>query len=212
MLSKDRSTFAPFAGVAELADARDLKSRATKVAYRFDPGHRHQLFKYRGVEQLVARRAHNPEAAGSSPVPATISSGCNWFQLHPLLLIYSRKEFADMSDLLGLLIECYNKNDFLPLRPYLSDDCKYTSQWVFDEMVGGNRICDYLITKSKRISEAGSIVIAKRATILNPYFGREAALMFQDDKESPSCIILIKTEKEHITQIDICMPELFEFK
>ena len=56
MLSKDRSTFAPFAGVAELADARDLKSRATKVAYRFDPGHRHQLFKYRGVEQLVARQ------------------------------------------------------------------------------------------------------------------------------------------------------------
>ena len=27
---------------------------------------------YRGVEQLVARRAHNPEAAGSSPVSATI--------------------------------------------------------------------------------------------------------------------------------------------
>ena len=26
---------------------------------------------YRGVEQLVARRAHNPEVAGSSPVPAT---------------------------------------------------------------------------------------------------------------------------------------------
>ena len=29
------------AGVAELADARDLKSRDTKVSYRFDPGHRH---------------------------------------------------------------------------------------------------------------------------------------------------------------------------
>ena len=27
--------------------------------------------KYRGVEQMVARRAHNPEVAGSSPVPAT---------------------------------------------------------------------------------------------------------------------------------------------
>ena len=25
----------------------------------------------RGVEQLVARRAHNPKVAGSSPVPAT---------------------------------------------------------------------------------------------------------------------------------------------
>ena len=29
------------AGVAEQADARDLKSRDTKVSYRFDPGHRH---------------------------------------------------------------------------------------------------------------------------------------------------------------------------
>ena len=31
------------------------------------------LFEYRGVEQLVARRAHNPEVAGSSPVSATIN-------------------------------------------------------------------------------------------------------------------------------------------
>ena len=28
-------------------------------------------FSNRGVEQLVARRAHNPEAGGSSPSPAT---------------------------------------------------------------------------------------------------------------------------------------------
>jgi hypothetical protein len=27
--------------------------------------------KDRGVEQLVARRAHNPKVAGSSPAPAT---------------------------------------------------------------------------------------------------------------------------------------------
>ena len=45
------------AGVAEQADARDLKSRDTKVSYRFDPGHRHHNGKagknqYRGVEQL----------------------------------------------------------------------------------------------------------------------------------------------------------------
>ncbi len=50
------------AGVAELADARDLKSRDTRVSYRFETGHRHHtILIYRGVEQLVARRAHNPE-------------------------------------------------------------------------------------------------------------------------------------------------------
>ena len=31
------------AGVAELADARDLKSRDTKVSYRFEPGVRHSF-------------------------------------------------------------------------------------------------------------------------------------------------------------------------
>jgi hypothetical protein len=30
---------------------------------------------YRGVEQLVARWAHNPKVAGSSPVPATQIKG-----------------------------------------------------------------------------------------------------------------------------------------
>ena len=30
-----------------------------------------KLWLYRGVEQLVARRAHNPKVAGSSPVSAT---------------------------------------------------------------------------------------------------------------------------------------------
>lgn len=29
-------------------------------------------FIYRGMEQLVARRAHNPKVVGSSPAPATI--------------------------------------------------------------------------------------------------------------------------------------------
>ena len=29
---------------------------------------------YRGVEQLAARRAHNPEAVGSSPTSATIKT------------------------------------------------------------------------------------------------------------------------------------------
>ena len=38
------------AGVAEQADARDLKSRDTKVSYRFDPGHRH----HRGIKLDIA--------------------------------------------------------------------------------------------------------------------------------------------------------------
>ena len=35
-----------YAGVAELADARDLKSRGTQIPYRFEPGFRHHCIKY----------------------------------------------------------------------------------------------------------------------------------------------------------------------
>ena len=66
-----------FAGVVELVDTRDLKSLGSDaVPVRARPPaplrFRHYLlFKYRGVEQLAARRAHNPEVAGSSPAAAT---------------------------------------------------------------------------------------------------------------------------------------------
>ena len=59
------------AGVVELVDTGDLKSpgsNAVPVQVRSPAPH----LIYRGVEQLVARRAHNPEVAGSSPVSATI--------------------------------------------------------------------------------------------------------------------------------------------
>ncbi len=62
-----------------MADALDLKSSEVHPSYRFKPGFRHHfksnvyvnINQYRGVEQLVARRAHNPEVAGSNPVSAT---------------------------------------------------------------------------------------------------------------------------------------------
>ncbi len=49
---------------------------------------------YRGIEQLEARRAHNPEAGGSSPPPATKKE-------HPSIrmgvLFYAGKEDENLS-------------------------------------------------------------------------------------------------------------------
>lgn len=44
---------------------------------------------HRGVEQLVARRAHNPEAGGSSPSPATRTRMLR--NLRPYFLIVATK-------------------------------------------------------------------------------------------------------------------------
>ena len=65
-----------FAGVVELVDTRDLKSLGSDtVPVRARPPAPSRfgiVLLYRGVEQLAARRAHNPEVAGSSPAAATI--------------------------------------------------------------------------------------------------------------------------------------------
>ena len=64
------------AEVAELADAQDLKSCEPQIRTGSSPvfgiTYKVFVFKYhRGIEQLVARRAHNPEVVGSNPAPAT---------------------------------------------------------------------------------------------------------------------------------------------
>ena len=50
-----------------------------KLPYAIIYRHLRSAPQYRGVEQLVARRAHNPEVVGSSPASATISSVHNGF-------------------------------------------------------------------------------------------------------------------------------------
>ena len=55
------------------ADSRVVKGADCKSAgFAFIGSNPIPPTKYRGVEQLVARRAHNPKVAGSSPAPATM--------------------------------------------------------------------------------------------------------------------------------------------
>ena len=84
-----------YRGVEQLCASRSQAKRALRMAMQRAPRASRSSEspsrgiatkkKYRGVEQLVARRAHNPKVVGSSPAPATISSGCNGFELHPLI-------------------------------------------------------------------------------------------------------------------------------
>ena len=59
------------------------------------------LPSYRGVEQLVARRAHNPKVIGSSPIPATTKDGS--------VLLLVRFLFASLLSPVNELIQIFNK-------------------------------------------------------------------------------------------------------
>ena len=51
---------------------RRVKARKGSNPLSSFDGLRPLYYYYRGVEQLAARRAHNPEVTGSSPVPAIV--------------------------------------------------------------------------------------------------------------------------------------------
>ena len=55
---------------------------------------------HRGIEQLAARRAHNPEVGGSSPPPAT-------------------KPFAQMAESVDALVSNTSRFTPVPVRPRL---------------------------------------------------------------------------------------------
>ncbi len=46
-----------------------------------------EMFLYRGVEQLVARWAHNPKVGGSNPLPATKRKGIADLAIPFLILV-----------------------------------------------------------------------------------------------------------------------------
>ena len=52
---------------------KDVLPLASASAPGFMTWHIAESEPHRGVEQLVARRAHNPKVVGSSPTPATTS-------------------------------------------------------------------------------------------------------------------------------------------
>ena len=52
--------------------------------------------QYRGVEQLVARRAHNPEVVGSSPSPATTKKRWHFNNSNAFLFVFQTYRQIDV--------------------------------------------------------------------------------------------------------------------
>ena len=59
----------------------EKKGLTNKASCAIIPKHSRSALQYRGVEQLEARRAHNPEVVGSSPASATRLSSHSGFAM-----------------------------------------------------------------------------------------------------------------------------------
>lgn len=109
-----------------------------------------------------------------------------------------------------IFAKCYNENDFEMLNDCLSDDCVYRSQWVFDEMQGREKIVDYLQAKAETIAKHNAFPKAKIVEIISP-FSQQAIAVSQGSDEI-KVIILLSEENSKIKSIDLCMPELYNYR
>ena len=105
-----------------MADARDLKSRGSNPV----PVRPRSPAPYRGIEQLVARRAHNPEVGGSSPPPATIEKPSDCKALRPrslgflFALIGQKRDFSGTVPLICCAVGIKERPRYKP-RPLCAE-------------------------------------------------------------------------------------------
>jgi hypothetical protein len=96
-----------------------------------------------------------------------------------------------------------NTLDVSHIIPFLSDDVKYTSQWVFSEINGKQEYLNYIEPKLQTIQKSGSLVWAELA-YTNVFGAGHCIVMAQGQKEKAIATLLIKMNGDRISEIAMC--------
>ena len=139
---------------------------------------------------------------------------------------------------LDLISDGYEKGDFAPLFSCLAADCVLESQWVLTPNEGYDAVVSYLTKKGETLKESGSFptcyiqeLIGNINTIKDVdinvcgekkhgsaglyYPSGELCLLMEqtiDDKTNGVILRIKLNENEKISRIDLCMPELFQYR
>ena len=139
---------------------------------------------------------------------------------------------------LDLISDGYEKGNFAPLFPYLAEDCVLESQWVLTPNEGYDAVVSYLTKKGETLKESGSFptcyiqeLVGNINTIKDVdinvcgekkhgsagiyYPSGELCLLMEQaiDEKTNGVIVRIQlNENEKISRIDLCMPELFQYR
>ncbi len=115
----------------------------------------------------------------------------------------SNNSSLSLIDACIIVAKSFNNLDISVLQPYLAEDIRYTSQWVFDEMHSKVTFVDYLSHKFEAIRKSTTHVFAELARHggENDY----CLVIAQGTKIYLSATMLIKIMNNKISQIDMCM-------
>jgi hypothetical protein len=89
------------------------------------------------------------------------------------------------------------------LEPFLADDLRYNSQWVFEEMVGKERYIEYIRAKLKVIAESAGRPSAEIGELDEYPFGN-CVIMAQDSPDNLIATVLVEIKDGKISRLDMC--------
>lgn len=94
----------------------------------------------------------------------------------------------------------------------LDVNCRYASQWVFQEMRSKEEIESYLRGKVDAINKNGSKVKAEVGKIRAPNPGDWCVLMYQGNSDEVTALVTFTISNGKIVRFDMCLPGLFSYK
>lgn len=142
-------------------------------------------------------------------------------------------------DYLDILCKGYETGDFFDLYPCLSRDCVMESQWVLTPNVGYDAVVDYFTGKGATLRRANafpSCSIQELVGSINPisnakacinetkgikgkvglnYTPGELCMLMEQENGDEKIEVIVRVQlddNEKIKRIDLCMPELFQYR
>ena len=101
----------------------------------------------------------------------------------------------------------FDPSEFIEL---LAPDCRYASQWVFDELVGRNAIADYLIQKMQMVKAQSkknrqTPILVELGKTTQGFVGRDCVIRGQDATDNLVAAVLFNVNAGKIVRYDLCL-------
>ena len=101
----------------------------------------------------------------------------------------------------------FDPSEFIEL---LALDCRYASQWVFDELVGRNAIADYLIQKMQMVKAQTKKnrqppILVELGKTTQGFIDRDCVIRGQDATDNLVAAVLFNVNAGKIVRYDLCL-------
>ena len=112
-------------------------------------------------------------------------------------------------DAIRLYARMINTLDASVIEPHLAPDVRYTSMWVFSDLIGKEAVLNYfqgkITTWRQTLNNKPRMEIGETCEWADSSPGRPCAVAYQSDSDTPDAMLMVTTENGLIQSMDLCI-------